>query len=146
MQSAIEQRFKQLQTSSGTRASLEANEQIAFFEWIEVHKAKYPELRWIHHIPNGEKRDKFTAARLKRMGVRAGVWDVFCPATTEESGLLGIGLYIEFKGPKGSLTKEQCEFRDALLPFYVFRVCKSWIEAVSCVVEFYELPVELIVK
>lgn len=40
--------------------------------------------KWMHqnvacvwfHVPNGEKRDAATAAKLKRMGVRAGVADI----------------------------------------------------------------------
>ena len=28
------------------------------------------------HVPNGGKRDKITAARLKQMGVRSGVADI----------------------------------------------------------------------
>ena len=32
----------------------------------------------MHHIPNGGKRGKAEAARLKAMGVKPGVSDIFC--------------------------------------------------------------------
>jgi hypothetical protein len=75
----------------------------------------------IFHIPNGEKRDKATAGRLKAMGVLAGVWDL---------GLVlpqgGIG-FVEMKEPKkGALTAEQLEFRDAGLEWGAqFAECRS---------------------
>lgn len=36
-----------------------------------LQRAATPSCLWMH-IPNGERRDAITGARLKRMGVRAG--------------------------------------------------------------------------
>lgn len=54
----------------------EATDQMALFDFLKRMEGRYPVLEYVRHCPNGEKRDKATAARLKRMGVRAGVWDV----------------------------------------------------------------------
>lgn len=139
LQSAIEKRFAQLGGVTRPRQREETNEQIEFFRWVQANKAKHPLLDLIHHIPNGEKRDKVTAARLKRMGLKPGVWDVHCPAV-----VLGgkHGLYIEFKSSTGSATKEQVAFRKALEPLYEFSVCRSWVEAASAVIDFYQLPLQ----
>ena len=86
---------------------LEDAHQIALIEWAEwTGKQIYPELKWLYHIPNGGKRGKAEAARLKRMGVKAGVSDLFLPVP--RGGYHG--LYIEMKAKGGRLSKEQKEF------------------------------------
>ena len=47
------------------------------------------------HIPNGGKRDKVTAARLKQMGVRPGVADIIILTSTS------LPVAVELKIPKG---------------------------------------------
>ena len=56
------------------------------------------------HPANGEKRSKEAAKKLKCMGVRAGVPDLFIP--------LGCGkiLWLEIKKPGGVLSKPQREY------------------------------------
>lgn len=84
--------------------------QIAFFEWAKWNKGKYPELRLMHHIPNGGKRNKAEAAILKAVGVRSGVPDVFLP---EARGIYH-GLYIELKSPGERPRSDQTEFLQSL--------------------------------
>ncbi len=56
------------------------------------------------HVPNGEHRSKRTGARLKAMGVRAGVCDlVFCLPT-------GLFAAMELKAPGGRLSPAQKDF------------------------------------
>lgn len=50
----------------------ETGQHIAIFEFLEQ---MVPQGIWFHPA-NGEKRDKRTAAKLKRMGVRAGIGDI----------------------------------------------------------------------
>lgn len=61
-----------------------------------------PEVVWLH-IPNGEKRDKATAALLERMGVLAGAPD-FLLLYGETSHAL------ELKSGGGKLSPAQLEF------------------------------------
>jgi len=56
---------------------IEDNEQICLMEWAAAQSGKFPELSLIFHIPNGGKRNAREAARFKRMGVKAGVPDLF---------------------------------------------------------------------
>lgn len=63
------------------------------------------EMDW-HHPPNGEVRSPRTAAKLKGMGVRAGVADFCC---TLRGGQVG---WIELKAAKGRLSPEQRAFRE----------------------------------
>ena len=84
----------------------EDEEQIWLFSWAELNLGRFPELRLMHHIPNGGKRSKSEAARFKAMGVKPGVSDIFLPVAR------GIyhGLYIELKAKDGRLSKDQAEF------------------------------------
>lgn len=49
------------------------------FEWIELHTPAYPVLRYAIHVPNGGKRPRGEAGKLKAMGVRKGVPDFLLP-------------------------------------------------------------------
>jgi len=40
-----------------------------------LHLRALPDVLWLH-VPNGERRDKITGAKLKRMGVLAGASDL----------------------------------------------------------------------
>jgi hypothetical protein len=51
-------------------------------------------------IPNGEKRDKATAGKLKAAGVTAGAPDLFAAA-------IGRSFFIEVKTMKGCVSKPQ---------------------------------------
>ena len=71
----------------------EEQEQVALFKWAKLQENVYPALRLLYHIPNGGKRDKVTAARLKAAGVKAGVPDICLPVPAGGCN----GLYIEMK-------------------------------------------------
>ena len=60
----------------------ESGHQEALFEWAAYHMDCMPELEYMHHIPNGGKRDKRTAVALKRQGVKAGVPDICLPVAS----------------------------------------------------------------
>lgn len=64
------------------------------------------------HCPNGELRDKRTAAKLKAMGTLPGVADlvfVWC-----DGGVLK-NLYLELKAPKRTMSPEQMVFCDRVI-------------------------------
>lgn len=115
------------------KADDEESHQIAIMCWAADNVIKYPALRWLFAIPNGGKRDKITAARLKAQGVKAGVADLFLM-----SAKCGYnGLFIEMKVGDNRLAEEQISFgADALLQGYQYRVCYTWEQAVA-VLEHY---------
>ena len=57
----------------------EYEEQVALMQWAEWNKPWIPELEAIYAIPNGEKRNAITGARLKRSGTKRGVPDLCLP-------------------------------------------------------------------
>ena len=105
----------------------ESQEQIALFEWARWQIAKHPELEFLHHIPNGGKRDKVTAAKLKTEGVSAGVPDICLPAPRGKWH----GLYIELKRQRGGkLSEEQKKWlRFLKKQGYFVAACEGWEEA-----------------
>jgi hypothetical protein len=61
-----------------------------------------PDVLWLH-VPNGERRDKITGAKLKRMGVLAGASDLLLWHR-------GYSFALELKSDGGRLSDAQLEF------------------------------------
>lgn len=78
----------------------EADEQEALFDWASRTLGRYPELEYMHAIPNGGSRHPAEAVKLKKQGVKSGVPDIFIP---EPRGRYH-GLYIEMKREKTGKT------------------------------------------
>ena len=94
----------------------EARIQAAIVEWV---RTVAPGLI-AFHVPNGGYRTKAEAARMKWVGVLAGVPDVVV------LGLDGRCWLIEVKAPGGSLSPEQCVIRDRCVALRIpFVVAKS---------------------
>lgn len=94
------------------RRSEETDAQIALFDLLSRLEGRWPLLRYVTHVPNGGKRDKATAARLKAMGVKPGVCDilVFCRNRCPIDGrppLYFAGLADERKTTTGRLSADQ---------------------------------------
>lgn len=114
----------------------EANEQEALFRWAEFYKEKYPELELLHHIPNGGKRDKREAARLKRQGVKAGVPDLCLPVPRGKYH----GLYIELKYGGNKPTEKQMQWLYKLQKQgYVALYCYGWEQASKVIVNYLKI-------
>ncbi|MBL4837393.1 MAG: hypothetical protein JKY34_07425 [Kordiimonadaceae bacterium] len=104
-----------------------------------------PKLLWCH-VPNGEYRTKATAAKLKRMGTLAGVWDILI------WGPGGTYYFIELKRPtltgarrkplENQLEEPQAYFKRALVALGVppdrFAVADS-IELVRSALKLWKL-------
>lgn len=71
-------------------------------------RALMPKLRWLHHSPNGAKRDGFTGAQLKAMGVKPGFPDLILPVRSADQA--HPGLVIEMKFARGNTTQSQDEW------------------------------------
>lgn len=105
----------------------EEEEQQALFRWLDFAANSNPELRLMIHIPNEGKRTKAAGARLKSVGLRKGVPDLFLPIPKGNFH----GLWIEMKRVKGSKTsKDQKEWIEALKgQGYFTAICFGWLEA-----------------
>jgi hypothetical protein len=66
-----------------------------------------PDLRWLHHSPNGGKRDALAGAQMKALGVKPGWPDLILPVSNQA---FTPGLVIEMKSATGSTSKEQKEW------------------------------------
>lgn len=58
----------------------ESGHQEALFSWAAYRTEIMPELQYMYHVPNGGKRDKATAAVLKRQGYYTAVCYGWQPA------------------------------------------------------------------
>jgi hypothetical protein len=115
-------------TATKARTELSAKEfveQCALMDWCRIPTVlrQYPEIALLHHIPNGEKRDAATAARLKRMGVKPGIPDLFLPAARAKFH----GLYVELK----RVGKDETDVQEKVIETlraqgYAVAVCQGW--------------------
>lgn len=114
------------------RSGSEDGHQLALFCWAAT--SGILELKWLFHIPNGGSRHIAEASKLKAMGVKAGVPDLFLPITKYERS----GLFIELKRPKtGIVSKEQSEWLEQLgCQGYATAVCFGWEEARDCLLQY----------
>ena len=88
----------------------EDTEQINVVSWANWNVNRYPELRWLFHVPNGGSRNKQEAVKFKQMGVKAGVSDLCLPYPKGSY----CGLFVEMKFGNNKLTKDQVEFMTML--------------------------------
>lgn len=117
---------------------IEDDNQKALFDWA----AHIPDLRWMHCIPNGAflAGDKLKRAkqmsRLKKQGLKPGVWDIFLPVARNGHH----GLYIEMKAGKNKLTDNQAEFGGfAHEQGYLTHICYTWLEAKEVICDYMEI-------
>lgn len=114
------------------KSGSEDGEQLALIQWCAL--SNYPELKWLHHSPNGGSRNKREGAKFKAMGVKRGFPDLILLLPCRQYA----GLLIELKKIKGGVvSSEQDDWQTHLNEVgYYATVCKGWIEAVSCL-EWY---------
>lgn len=80
-----------------------------------------PDLKWLHHSPNGGKRDALAGAQMKALGVKKGWPDLILPVRVDANTP---GLVIEMKSATGSTSPEQKEWLEH------FKT-QGWIVAVA---------------
>lgn len=108
----------------------EDSNQAALIKWSDMHKNIGP---FLHAIANGGSRHILEAVKLKKTGVRAGVFDLFLMIPNK----VYHGLFIEMKSKKGKLTEKQKEFQDrAESKNYCTFVAYNWIEAKDKILEY----------
>ena len=120
-----------------TKTYHEDAESIALWNWAMHYKILRDHLI---HIPNGGKRNRREAARLKRMGVRAGVHDYLLPVPR---GLFH-GLWVELKATPPNdarVTETQKDWKSKMrAQGYAAYICKGWETAASVMRWYVSLP------
>lgn len=114
----------------------EDTEQMLVMQWAAFNERRYPELKWLYHVPNGGSRNRAEAVKLKQMGVKAGVSDLQLPAGR---GIYG-GICLEMKYEDGTIQKSQKEFlRDMAAAGKYACVCYGAEEAIKTLEEYLSL-------
>lgn len=114
----------------------EDTEQIAVIQWAQYNVNRHPELKWLHHCPNGGSRNRNEAVKLKQMGVKSGVSDLCLPYP---KGIY-CGLYIEMKFGDNRQQDTQKEFlKDMAEAGHFVATCYSTEEAISVITEYLNL-------
>ncbi len=109
--------------------------QIECFRAVAVLELQHPILKWMLHVPNGGKRTKAQAGRLKAMGVKGGALDVLLPRKYRGWP----GLAIELKSAKGRTTPEQDAWLEAFAEDgYVTGVARTLDEFMALVKRYLE--------
>lgn len=83
-----------------TSTPTETQEQIAFMDWVRLQPNIHP---YCIHIANQRRANLAYGRLLKRMGVRAGVSDIFIAMPRNGA----CGLWIEFKRSKGGVISDE---------------------------------------
>lgn len=118
-------------TESGSEDAI----QISLFIWCQQNLETYPDLRLLFAIPNGmHTPNKRAASRMRAMGMKRGVPDIFLPVRRGEFS----GLFIELKKIKGGKTSdEQSEWiNDLKAQGYGAIVCKGFEAARDVLIEY----------
>ena len=103
---------------------------------VKALEAKYPDLLF-WHTPNGGKRNPREGAKLKAMGTRAGVPDLFFPVPTGKHN----GLFIELKGPRGRVSDHQKNMMASLTrQGYLCEVICEFERAMELIEEYLDGP------
>ena len=107
----------------------ETIEQIKVHEWVK-QKTDLPFI----HIPNEAKRTITLGNILKRMGMRAGVSDIFIPRASKGYH----GLWIELKVGSNQPTENQIQFiEDMHKEGYQAMTCWGADSAIRVIRDFY---------
>lgn len=129
--------MKRATVRKGRLVAPEDAEQITVMEWAAANEYRYPQLAFLLHIPNGGSRRKAEAVKLRRMGVKPGVPDLFLPVPRGSYA----GLWIEMKRKDGVLSSLQSGFLQAMASFgYCCAVCRGADEAIARLEAYLKLP------
>lgn len=115
---------------------IETTEQSRVVAWSHraAVRSVLPALRWLHHSPNGGRRDGFTGGQMKALGTKPGWPDIILPVAND-TGMSG--LVIEMKTSTGSLTPEQKEWMEHFHgQRYECKVCRSAEAARLVLIEY----------
>ena len=119
------------------RTNWEETEQKQLFRWAGYHERKWPDLRFLFHVPNERIRYR-ERAKMKVLGVKPGVPDLCLPVPRRGAGCLWIELKAAFPR-RGTLTPDQQRWLDFLNANGARAVvCSGWEEAARTITEYLE--------
>lgn len=103
--------------------------------WVNAEGlAAHPELEWLCAIPNGGWRNKTVAAKLKRQGVKPGVYDFRLPVA--RGGYHGLDIELKRRAG-GALSPAQKRWGEGLtMNGYLAIVCRGWQQARDRLVDY----------
>lgn len=114
----------------------------ALVRWAQLAQGTLPELALLYHVPNGGRRSKATAGKLKAEGVKPGVPDYALPVPRGSYH----GLYLELKVPKtgkkgaGRLSDSQKDWLWALRQLgYHAETAYGWDQARQIIEQYLAL-------
>jgi hypothetical protein len=110
----------------------EDQEQISLIQWASYNPDIFP---YIIHIPNGGSRHPLEALKLKKMGVKKGVSDLFFTFPVFPY----CGLWIELKSRKkgAKATEEQIQWLQLMNKVgYKAVLCHGWEEARDQIINY----------
>lgn len=123
----------------------EGSHQKALMAWAALSVGKYPQLKWLVHIPNGGTRNIREAVELKAQGVKPGVPDLALFYAAKIAQIQDWkdghwhGLFIEMKTKPNKVSKEQIAWLDNLKKEgYYVKVCYNWVEARNTLIAYLE--------
>ena len=89
----------------------EDQEQEIVIQWKELMVNRFPQLKYLLHVPNGGSRHPAEAQKLRRMGVVRGVSDLFLPVARHGYH----GIWIEMKRKHGGrLSPDQKDWIEGM--------------------------------
>ena len=119
----------------------ENGHQAALFCWASMNIEKYPELKWLFAIPNGDLRNPIVANRLKSTGVKPGIPDICLLVRRGDYA----ALWIELKRPAGdgkragTLSDKQREWLlQAIECGHKAVICLGYKDAINVIVAYLE--------
>jgi len=113
----------------------EHQEQVIVIQWARANRSVWRSLALLYAVPNGGKRDKKTAAKLKAEGVKKGVSDLVLPVP------IGIyaGLYLELKIMTGSPTQDQKDWLDLSAAYGHLALCvRGHVQAIAVIEQYLQ--------
>ena len=119
----------------------ESEEQQAVFQWAAMVDGFVPDLKLLHHVPNGGMRNKVVASKLQKEGVKAGVPDIVLPVPINDKH----GLYIEMKKRDHSNKPTQSQLwwiNKLKAKGYVAKVCYGADEAIRTICDYLGIELE----
>lgn len=116
-------------------------EAVRLMRTVRLHQNANPVLLLFHTIPNGGKRHRVVAAKLRAEGQLAGVLDYCLPAARQGFH----GLYIELKAQGGRPSEEQLVFAERVrAEGYRVEFCKGWEAAWAVLCDYIGIPCRIL--
>ena len=128
-------------TPESIAGDTEDGEQLALMCWCALNFKVYPDLRWLHHSPNGGYRNKREAGKFKAMGVKAGFPDLIL--LIRRGTFSGLGIELKIPGLRdakdGGAKPNQLLWAEHLRQNgFGYKLCHGWIDARDTLISYLE--------